>query len=91
MNANWLNSLIDWTLQNSLDGAILFVLVFVVLFAVRFKVAPQLRIALLVIVGLRFFLPVAPESPWSLRGLLPAASYQTETGPGRAGQWMRGP
>ncbi len=80
----WLPKLADWTLRNSLDGAILFLVVAAMLFAFRFRLAPQLKIGLLILVGIRLFLPLAPESSWSLRGMVPSfqsfnASAHSET------------
>ena len=69
---DWLTHAGAWTLRNSLETCLLFLLVWLLVTLGKNRLAPQVRIALWVAVGLRLFLPAAPESKWSLYNLLPA-------------------
>lgn len=71
---DWLIQAGTWTLRNSLEASLLFVFVWIIIRAGKNYLAPQVRIALWVVVGFRLFLPAAPESSWSLHNLLPDIS-----------------
>ncbi len=71
---DWLSQTGTWTLRNSLEASLLFLFVWIIIQSGKNWLAPQVRIALWGVVGLRLFLPAAPESAWSVHNLLPDVS-----------------
>ncbi len=66
-----MDALMHWTLQNSFAASFLFLLLVPFLIPGKFRLAPQLRILCLLLFALRLFLPIAPESRWSMQNILP--------------------
>ncbi|MBP6783438.1 MAG: EF-hand domain-containing protein [Verrucomicrobiales bacterium] len=71
---NFNEGLIDagtWVLRTSIEASVLLLLIGLLLALGKRVISPQLRVVLWSVVGIRFLLPVAPESGLSLFGALP--------------------
>ncbi|MDF1751718.1 MAG: M56 family metallopeptidase [Verrucomicrobiales bacterium] len=71
----WVTEAGRWTLQNSISATLLFLFIWLCIRVMRGALSPRLRMALLILVGARLFLPFAPESKWSVDNLVPTKSF----------------
>jgi len=69
----------SWILRTSWEASVLLLLIGLLLFAGKRYLPPRLRLILWGVVGLRFLLPVVPESDFSLFQALPVKPAFAET------------